>query len=55
MPLSQEIKIEAFRKVKAKEIPVNFNKIRIGEAKLEAWRDGFETLKFLIWKRFKSK
>jgi glycosyltransferase involved in cell wall biosynthesis len=53
MPLSQEIKIEAFKKfgVRAKEIPINFTNVRIGEAKLEPWKDGVRTLKFFARKK----
>ncbi|MDP6845491.1 MAG: glycosyltransferase family 2 protein [Candidatus Nanoarchaeia archaeon] len=53
MPLSQEIKIEAFTKlgVRAKEIPINFTNVRIGEAKLEPWKDGVRTLKFFARKK----
>jgi glycosyltransferase involved in cell wall biosynthesis len=52
MPLSEEIKIEAWRKgLKAKEVPVIYE-IRKGEAKLQSWNDGFRNLKFLFRKRF---
>ena len=53
MPLSEEIKIEAFRnrKVKSKEIPVEY-RIRMGEIKLNTWGDGWKNLFFLFKKRF---
>lgn len=51
MALSEEIKIEAFRKVKAKEVPITY-RVRIGEVKLNSWRDGLGNLKFLFKKRF---
>ncbi len=53
MPLSEEIKIEAWRKeLKAKEVPIIY-RMRKGEAKLQSWNDGFRNLKFLFKKRFK--
>jgi glycosyltransferase involved in cell wall biosynthesis len=51
MPLSEEIKIEAFRKVKAKEIPITYRK-RKGEVKLSSWKDGRKNFAFLWKKRF---
>jgi glycosyltransferase involved in cell wall biosynthesis len=55
MPLSEEIKIEAWRKgLKAKEVPVIY-RMRKGEAKLQSWKDGFLNLKFLFRKRFGRK
>ncbi len=55
MPLSEEIKIEAWRKgLKAKEVPVIY-RMRKGEAKLQSWKDGFKNLKFLFRKRFGRK
>ncbi len=51
MAMSEEIKIEAFRKVKAKEVPITY-RVRIGEVKLNSWRDGLGNLKFLFKKRF---
>lgn len=48
MPLSEEIKIEAFRRgLRAVEIPVDFHS-RVGEVKLNTWRDGFCNLWFLV-------
>lgn len=55
MPLSEEIKIEAWRKgLSAKEVPVIY-RIRKGEKKLQSWQDGFKNLKFLFRKRFLKK
>jgi len=53
MPLSEEIKIEAIRHpdVKFDEYHVNYHP-RVGEVKLEKWRDGFRNLAFLVTKRF---
>lgn len=51
MAMSEEIKIEAFRKVRAKEVPITY-RVRIGEVKLNSWRDGLGNLKFLFRKRF---
>jgi glycosyltransferase involved in cell wall biosynthesis len=52
MPLSEEIKIEAWRKnLKAKEVPIVY-RVRKGEVKLQSWNDGFKNLKFLFKKRF---
>jgi glycosyltransferase involved in cell wall biosynthesis len=55
MPLSEEIKIEAWRKgFKAKEVPIAY-RMRKGEVKLQSWQDGFKNLKFLFRKRFRRK
>ena len=53
MPLSEEIKIEAIRHkdVAFAEYHVNYHP-RVGEVKLEKWRDGFRNLAFLVKKRF---
>ena len=53
MPLSQEIKIEAIRHkdVRFDEYHVNYHP-RVGEVKLDKWRDGFANLMFLVTKRF---
>jgi glycosyltransferase involved in cell wall biosynthesis len=53
MPFSEEIKIEAIRAndVRFGEYQVNYHP-RIGEVKLEKWRDGFRNLFFLVKKRF---
>ncbi len=53
MPFSEEIKIEAIRNenVNFQEYHVNYHP-RVGEVKLEKWRDGFRNLAFLARKRF---
>ena len=53
MPLSEEIKIEAIRAkdVAFAEYHVNYHP-RVGEVKLDKWRDGFRNLVFLVRKRF---
>ncbi|MDD1771427.1 MAG: glycosyltransferase family 2 protein [Methanomassiliicoccales archaeon] len=52
MPMSEEIKIEAFRKVRAIEIPITY-RCRVGEVKLSSWKDGWKNMKFLFKKRFR--
>ncbi len=53
MAFSEEIKIEAIlrKKVGFKEIYVDYSN-RMGEIKLQPWRDGWRNLIFLIRKRF---
>jgi hypothetical protein len=53
MPLSEEIKIEAIRskKIRFGEYHIKYHQ-RIGDVKLEKWRDGFRNLLFLLKKRF---
>ncbi len=53
MPLSEEIKIEAIRsrEVAFGEYHVNYHP-RVGEVKLDKWRDGFRNLVFLVRKKF---
>lgn len=51
MPFSEEIKIEAFRKLRAKEVPIVYRR-RVGEVKLSSWKDGWKNFKFLWKKRF---
>jgi glycosyltransferase involved in cell wall biosynthesis len=53
MPFSEEIKIEAIRnkEVKFDEYHINYHE-RVGEVKLEKWKDGFRNLLFLVKKRF---
>ena len=51
MPFSEEIKIEAFRKLRAKEVPIVYRK-RVGDVKLSSWKDGWKNFKFLWKKRF---
>jgi dolichol-phosphate hexosyltransferase len=53
MPMSEEIKIEAFRKARAIEIPITY-RCRVGEVKLSSWKDGWKNMKFLFKKRFRS-
>jgi glycosyltransferase involved in cell wall biosynthesis len=52
MPLSEEIKIEAWAKgFRCLEIPIEY-RIRVGEVKLSSWKDGWKNFKFLFKKRF---
>lgn len=51
MALSEEIKIEAFRKARAVEVPISY-RVRVGEVKLSSWKDGLGNLRFLFRKRF---
>ncbi|HUL39427.1 MAG TPA: glycosyltransferase family 2 protein [Methanomassiliicoccales archaeon] len=51
MPFSEEIKIEAFKKLRAKEVPIVYRK-RVGDVKLSSWKDGWRNFKFLWKKRF---
>ncbi|MBK7930262.1 MAG: glycosyltransferase family 2 protein [Bryobacterales bacterium] len=53
MAFSEEIKIEALRssRIRFEEIPVQYSS-RLGEIKLNPWRDGFNNLWFLLKKRF---
>ena len=51
MPFSEEIKIEAWRKFRCQEVPIEYRE-RKGEVKLNTWKDGFNNLKFLFKKRF---
>lgn len=53
MAFSEEIKIEAIRhpEVRFGEHPINYHP-RVGEVKLQKWRDGFRNLLFLVTKRF---
>lgn len=53
MPFSEEIKIEAFRKLRAKEVMIAYRR-RVGEVKLSSWKDGWKNFKFLWTKRFLS-
>ena len=52
MAFSEEIKLEAIRNkdVGFREISVNYSQ-RVGEIKLQPWRDGFRNLAFLFKKR----
>ena len=53
MAFSEEIKIEAIRHrdVRFGEYPIDYRP-RVGEVKLDKWRDGFKNLFFLVKKRF---
>ena len=53
MPLSEEIKIEAIEKLGRRfaEVGIDYRP-RIGEVKLQKWRDGWLNLSFLFAKRF---
>ena len=53
MAFSEEIKIEAIRHrdIGFREIFINYSQ-RVGEKKLQPWRDGFKNLWFLLRKRF---
>ena len=53
MSFSEEIKIEALKnpRVRFGEISIMYSS-RVGEKKLNPWRDGFHNLMFLIKKRF---
>ena len=53
MAFSEEIKIEALkhRTIRFAEMPVQYSS-RLGEIKLNPWRDGFYNLWFLLKKRF---
>jgi hypothetical protein len=53
MAFSEEIKIEAIRRrgIGFKEIYVDYSN-RMGEIKLQPWRDGWRNLLFLVRKRF---
>ncbi len=57
MPLSEEIKIEAFknRKLKSREVPMSVYRKRVGEVKLSSWRDGYKNVVFLLKKRFRRR
>ncbi|MFN3322848.1 MAG: glycosyltransferase family 2 protein [Bryobacteraceae bacterium] len=53
MAFSEEIKIEALRnsRIRFREISIQYSS-RLGEIKLNPWRDGFHNLWFLVKKRF---
>jgi hypothetical protein len=53
MAFSEEIKIEAItgKRIGFKEIYIDYS-TRMGEIKLQPWRDGFRNLCFLFRKRF---
>jgi len=53
MAFSEEIKIEALKnsRVRFRELSIQYSS-RLGEIKLNPWRDGFHNLFFLVKKRF---
>jgi glycosyltransferase involved in cell wall biosynthesis len=55
MAFSEEIKIEALKspKIRFREISIQYSS-RLGEIKLNPWRDGFYNLFFLLKKRFSA-
>jgi dolichol-phosphate hexosyltransferase len=56
MAFSEEIKIEALKnsRIRFGEIYIQYSS-RLGEVKLNPWRDGFYNLFFLVKKRFRRK
>jgi glycosyltransferase involved in cell wall biosynthesis len=56
MAFSEEIKIEAIRdrRIRFEEISIMYSS-RLGEVKLNPWRDGFHNLWFLVQKRFRGR
>jgi glycosyltransferase involved in cell wall biosynthesis len=56
MAFSEEIKIEALKnpRIRFAEISIQYSS-RLGEIKLNPWRDGFHNLFFLVRKRFTKK
>jgi hypothetical protein len=56
MAFSEEIKIEALknRQIRFREISIQYSS-RLGETKLNPWRDGMYNLYFLVKKRFTGK
>ena len=54
MAFSEEIKIEALKnpRIRFHEISIMYSS-RLGEIKLNPWRDGFHNLWFLLLKRFR--
>jgi glycosyltransferase involved in cell wall biosynthesis len=54
MAMSEEIKIEAFKKARGKEFPIVYRE-RVGEVKLSSWKDGINNVKFLFGKRTEFK
>jgi dolichol-phosphate hexosyltransferase len=53
MPLSQEIKIEAFRKFRAKEVNSSYRK-RVGKVKLRMFLDGMDNLTSLLKRKIQG-
>lgn len=53
-PFSEEIKIKAAKRVAFREIPIKYS-ARLGEKKLNTWKDGWNNLKFLVKLRMSGK
>ncbi|MDP8011768.1 MAG: glycosyltransferase family 2 protein [Thermoplasmata archaeon] len=53
MAFSEELKMEAWSKFKAKELPIKYG-LREGEKKLQTFKDGIKNLLYLIERRFKK-
>jgi len=51
MAMSEELKAEAYRKVRSAEVPITYRP-RLGDVKLSSWKDGLGNLRFLFHKRF---
>jgi len=51
MAMSEEIKIEAFKKLRSMEFPIYY-RVRVGEVKLSSWKDGYKNIRFLFKKCF---
>ncbi len=51
MPFSEELKIQAFQKFKSIELPIDYG-IRMGEVKLQRFKDGVGNLLYLLKLRF---
>ena len=54
MPMSEELKVESFKKFRAAEVPITY-RVRVGEVKLSSWKDGLGNLRFLFHKRFRGR
>jgi len=51
MPFSEEIKIEAYTKgLRCAEMPIRY-RTRIGEVKLESYKDGYKNIQYLLLKK----
>jgi len=53
MAFSEELKLEAWSKFKAVELPIKYG-LREGEKKLQTFKDGIKNLLYLIERRFKN-
>jgi glycosyltransferase involved in cell wall biosynthesis len=51
MAMSEEIKIEAFKKLRSKEVSIYYRR-RVGDVKLSSWKDGYKNIRFLFQKCF---